>query len=165
MFKKNTHSFLEKEVAPALYPGENLADRSHAPFSTDLMNSTSSRQTFAETEEEPETIIASQVEIKGSLSFQKLLRIDGSFEGELTSSGKLIVGPTGTVIADINLDEAYISGKVIGNITVKSRLVLRGRAEVTGNISAPLISVDEGVSIQGELSVVPMLQKADQVNF
>ncbi len=135
---------------------EDLTERPYAPFSTDMMNSlTACEDLTPQEEEEPETVIASNVEIVGKLTFQKLLRIDGSFEGELISSGKLIIGPTGSVKANINLEEAYISGKVIGNITVKTRLVLRGKAEITGDITAPVISVDEGVSIIGKLAVTP----------
>jgi cytoskeletal protein CcmA (bactofilin family) len=165
MFKKYTKQFLDKEVSPGLYPGEDLSVRPHAPFATDLMNSMQIASHFEAQEEEPETVIAENVEIKGSLKFEKLLRIDGTFEGELHSSGKLVVGPKGSVKADIDLEEAYISGKVEGNITVKTRLVLRGRAEVHGNISAPLCSVDEGVSIVGEMNVSNALANADDVNF
>jgi len=103
--------------------------------------------------EEPETIIAENVNIKGTLSFQRLLRIDGTFEGEIDSNGKLVIGPTGFVKSNLNLQEAFISGKVEGDIVVKERLVLRGRAEVRGNITAPLLSVDEGVSIIGQVYV------------
>lgn len=132
---------------------ESLSNRPRNPFGTDFATALPAREEYEEREEEPETVIASQVEIKGSLSFPKLLRIDGSFEGELRSTGKLIIGPTGSVKANIDLEEAFISGKVVGNITVKKRLVLRGKAEVTGDITAPLISVDEGVSIIGILNV------------
>jgi cytoskeletal protein CcmA (bactofilin family) len=104
-------------------------------------------------DETPETTIAEGVSIKGTLSFQRLVRIDGSFEGELLSSGKIIIGPTGSVKANITLEEAFISGKVTGDITVKTRLVLRGRAEVRGDITAPVLSVDEGVSIIGILNI------------
>lgn len=38
MSKKKPHSFLERETDKIPYPGENLRDRVHAPFSTDLMN-------------------------------------------------------------------------------------------------------------------------------
>jgi cytoskeletal protein CcmA (bactofilin family) len=156
MFKKFSRNLFEKEVHPSIYP--DLANRPPNPFSTDLMNALEPHAfEVAEEqphEEEPETIIAAGVSIKGTMSFQKLIRIDGNFEGELLSSGKLIVGPTGTVKANINLDEAFISGKVTGDITVKKRLVLRGRAEIRGDITAPLLSVDEGVSIVGILSVV-----------
>lgn len=164
MFKKYTKQFLDQEVQPSLYHEEDLSSRPHAPFATGLMHS----MRVAAQEEEPETIIAENVEIKGSLKYEKLLRIDGSFEGELLSSGKLVVGPNGSVKADIDLDEAYISGKVEGNITVKTRLVLRGRAQVHGNICAPLCSIDEGVSIVGQINVandVKGSHQADDINF
>ena len=110
-------------------------------------------ETGSDADEEPETTISSHIDIKGTMSFHKLLRIDGTFEGELISSGKLIIGPTGSVKANLNLDSAFISGKVVGDITVKTRLVLRGRAEIRGNVTAPLVSMDEGVSIIGQLNV------------
>jgi cytoskeletal protein CcmA (bactofilin family) len=157
MFKRPTKSSIEEDH-PSPLPHEELSYRSHSPFSTDLMNAFSLRATppsecETEADEEPETIISSQVNIKGTLSFQKLLRIDGTFEGELISSGKLIVGPTGSVKANLELDSAFISGKVIGDITVKTRLVLRGRAEIRGNVKAPLVSMDEGVSIIGQIEI------------
>ena len=43
--------------------------------------------------------------------------------------------------------------KVEGNITVQYRLILKGNAEVKGNITAPRLSVDEGVSIIGQVHV------------
>lgn len=160
MFKKQPKGFSDFTTPTHPHPQEELPFRPHSPFSTDLMNAFSIRENQAISEEshedqEPETTISAQVDIKGTLSFKNLLRIDGTFEGELLSSGKLIVGPTGTVKADINLDSAFISGKVVGDITVKTRLVLRGRAEIQGNVTAPLISIDEGVSIIGKLNVAP----------
>ena len=111
--------------------------------------------------DEPETVISENVAITGTLSFQKCLRIDGTFQGELESQGKLIIGPKGFVKANINLEAAFIAGKVEGDITVKERLVLRGRAEVRGNITAPLLSIDEGVSIIGQVFVTAPEQQLE----
>jgi len=104
-------------------------------------------------EEGPEMVIGETVTVIGKIIFQREIRVDGVFEGELEASGKIVIGPGGYVKADLDLDEADISGKVEGNITVKSRVVLRGNAEVTGNITAPRLSVDEGVSITGQLLI------------
>lgn len=156
MFKKFGKNLFDKELQPPTPIYENLSDRPPQPFTTDLMNALEPHAFEAaedEAEEVPETVIAEGVSIKGTMSFQKLVRVDGDFEGELVSSGRLIVGPTGNVKANLNLEEAFISGKVTGDITVKKRLVLRGRAEVRGDISAPLLSVDEGVSITGILNI------------
>lgn len=108
-------------------------------------------------EEEPETTLGEGVSFRGELSFERLLRIDGSFEGELLSQGKVIVGPKGSVKANLNLREAIIEGTVEGNITVQERLMLRGDAFVKGDIRAKSICVDEGVRIIGHITVLPEL--------
>ncbi len=155
MFKRFSNKNLFEKEESSL---QDLYERPHNPFTTDLMNALEPHAFDVveedPREEEPETVIAAGVSIKGTMSFQKLIRIDGDFEGELISSGKLIIGPTGSVKANINLEEAFISGKLIGDVIVKKRLVLRGRAEVRGDITSPLLSVDEGVSIVGILNVV-----------
>lgn len=156
MFKKLGKNLFNNEMEHAPHAAQDLANRPPIPFTTDLMNAIDPHAYEAleeENEAEPETIIAEGVSIQGTITFQKLLRIDGSFEGELISTGKVIIGPTGRVKANIDLEEAFIAGKVTGNITVKKRLVLRGRAEVRGDVTAPLLSVDEGVSMIGNLNI------------
>ncbi len=162
MFKKPSKDLYDRTSPSPYNPQEDLPVRPHSPFSTDLMNAFSIRDDSpSDIDEEPETIISGEIDIKGTMSFHKLLRIDGTFEGELISSGKLIVGPTGLVKANLNLDSAFISGKVIGDITVKTRLVLCGKAEIRGNVTAPLVSIDEGVSIIGQLNVAPASSTPD----
>jgi cytoskeletal protein CcmA (bactofilin family) len=150
MFKKYTKGFLEKEVNAF---SRDPNDDNTPLFSEKYLPEVNIEETSSE--HDPETVIGEQVTIKGELCFTTLLRIDGNFEGTLVSQGKLIVGPNGSVKANIDLEEAYISGKVEGDITVKERLHLRGRAEVHGNITAKLLSVDEGVSIYGQVNVAP----------
>lgn len=101
----------------------------------------------------PEMTIGLNVSVMGKIAFQREIRVDGVFEGEFEGDGKIVIGPEGFVKADMDLYEAEVSGKVEGNITVKNRLILRGRAEVKGNITAPRLSVDEGVSIIGQVYV------------
>jgi cytoskeletal protein CcmA (bactofilin family) len=104
---------------------------------------------------EPDFVLGEQTSVIGKIAFQGLAVIHGVFEGEFEGGKSLIVGAQGFVKADIVVDEAEISGKVEGDITVRHRLILRGSAEIRGNITAPRISVDEGVSIIGQLSVTP----------
>lgn len=103
--------------------------------------------------EEPETTLGEGVSFKGELVFEKLLRIDGTFEGKLVSAGKIIVGPTGKVKADIDLGEAIIEGVVEGNITTRGKVEARGEAVIIGDISASSLCVDEGVSITGYVCI------------
>ncbi len=105
---------------------------------------------------QPDCVIGEQASIIGKIAFQGVVVIHGLFEGEFEAGKSLTIGPQGFVKADIQVDEAEISGKVEGNITVKNRLILRGNAEIRGNITAPKISVDEGVSIMGQVYVTPV---------
>jgi cytoskeletal protein CcmA (bactofilin family) len=111
-------------------------------------------------EETPETTLGAGVTFRGQLSFERFLRIDGDFEGDLLSQGKVVIGPTGSVKADLNLREAIIEGKVEGNITVQEKLELRGQATVKGDIRAKSLCVDEGVSISGIVLVGPHGEEA-----
>jgi cytoskeletal protein CcmA (bactofilin family) len=103
--------------------------------------------------EEPDTVIGEGVCLKGELQFKKLLRIDGQFEGELTSAGCLIMGPKAVVRAKLSLRSARIEGELIGSITVSERLELRSGARVVGQITAPSMSVEEGVQIEGHVNI------------
>lgn len=106
-------------------------------------------------EETPETTLGAGVTFRGQLSFERFLRIDGAFEGDLLSHGKVVVGPSGSVKADLNLREAIIEGTVEGNITVQEKLELRGNAIIKGDIRAKSLCVDEGVTISGIVMVSP----------
>src|SRR4051812_31909651 len=61
---------------------------------------------------DPEMIIGESVSVIGKIAFQREIRIEGSFEGELEGDGKVVVGPQGFVKANMELQEAEISGKV-----------------------------------------------------
>lgn len=104
---------------------------------------------------EPETIIGETLEIKGRLKFERLLRLDGSFEGELVSEGDLVVGPSGEIRGDLNrMKDVVVFGKVIGNIQVDS-LDLCGAASVYGSITCRTCRIDPTVVLVGTLNINP----------
>ena len=103
--------------------------------------------------EEPETVLGEGVSFKGELKFERCLRIDGHFEGELISEGRLVVGPKGVVKSNIRMHEVIVEGYVEGNMVVNDRVELRGDARVFGDIQAKTLSIDEGVTVVGMLCV------------
>ena len=103
----------------------------------------------------PETTIGKTVSMKGDISFSTLLRIDGSFEGKLTSNGNLIIGTEGKLVGDIiGMNEVLCRGHVIGNIQVEV-LELKSGAQVYGNITAKKLTMEGGVTVVGSLNVNP----------
>src|SRR5438034_10368684 len=63
-------------------------------------------------------ILSSDVEIKGSIKFQKELLIDGKVEGEINSDGVLTIGENADIRVEVKTKSITVYGKVHGNITV-----------------------------------------------
>jgi len=93
-------------------------------------------------------------EFKGILTFEGTLRIDGKFEGEILSSGMLVVGQSGEINADITAGTLISRGKITGNVTTTKRVVLHAESELLGNIKTGLISVEEGAIFDGHCEMI-----------
>ena len=105
-----------------------------------------------------ETVLSEGVTVKGELHFDKQLRINGCFEGHLKACGKVIVGPKGLIKGDIELDEAEIHGKVMGDIKVK-KLSVAPTAEIFGNIYAQYFDFQKGAKLVGQIEITPSSDK------
>ncbi len=92
-------------------------------------------------------------EFEGKLTFKDTVRIDGSFQGEITSENTLIVGETGTIEAAIRSNTVVVSGTVDGNITAARQIVLHKNARVQGDMSTPSLVIEEGAIFNGSLSM------------
>lgn len=114
------------------------------------------------------TLISSGTILKGDVKSENDLRIDGTIHGNVYSSSKIIVGPSGFVEGNIEGANADITGKVTGNITVKELLQLRGDSNVQGNIAAVKLQIDPTAMFNGKCqmgaqpaSVVTMSNEAE----
>jgi len=96
------------------------------------------------------TLISSGTTLKGDLKSENDLRIDGTIHGNVTSSSKIIIGPSGFVEGNIDGANADITGKVKGNINVKELLQLRAESNVNGNISATKLQIDPTAMFNGK---------------
>ena len=92
-------------------------------------------------------------EFAGKLSFKDTVRIDGRFEGEISSENTLIVGETGSITANIRSQMIVISGEVHGEITATGQVVLHKTARVDGNIHSPRLIVEDGAIFTGRVEM------------
>lgn len=96
------------------------------------------------------TIIATGTEIKGDISSKGDIRVDGTLAGNITTTGKIIIGPGGHVKGDIEAATADVLGRITGNIKVAELLFLKGSCEINGNIYTGQLQVDATASFNGE---------------
>lgn len=99
------------------------------------------------------TYIDEDVQIKGEISAQGSLRLDGSLDGQLDVKGDLHIGPTGLLKGEARAENAYISGKTEGNIYAKGKVVLNNSGQIYGDVECSVINIAEGGFIEGKTSM------------
>lgn len=97
---------------------------------------------------------------EGKLTFEGRVRIDGKFTGEIFSNDTLEVGPDAEIEAQIDVAAVVIAGSVSGNINARARCDLRAPATVVGNITSPVITMQEGVRFDGAMTMSTALDSA-----
>jgi cytoskeletal protein CcmA (bactofilin family) len=103
----------------------------------------------------PQSVIAADVEITGTIKSTGSVRIDGKLEGELNCTGDAVVGKSATIKGNLNVSSASIEGTISGNVTAKDRIELKSSARVNGDIRAKRLSVEDGVTFIGRSEVNP----------
>jgi cytoskeletal protein CcmA (bactofilin family) len=105
--------------------------------------------------------VGSSVVIKGELSAKEDIRIAGRVEGRVDVDGfTLTVEPSAEVDADISASGIIIAGTVKGSIVAEQRIELRSTASVEGDLTAPVVRVDEGAVLRGKVDIEGTRQAA-----
>lgn len=96
------------------------------------------------------SIIAAGTTVKGDISSTGDIRIDGTLQGNIQSTAKVVIGANGVVDGDITGQQADIMGKITGTIKVKELLQLKGGCTVTGNIHASKLQIETNANFNGQ---------------
>jgi cytoskeletal protein CcmA (bactofilin family) len=99
------------------------------------------------------TIVGENTVIKGSLQGDEDLTIFGKVEGTIHLSRTLILESSGIVVADIEVQDAIISGVVVGNITASNSVQITEEGRMVGDLSAPRVIIVDGASFKGHVDM------------
>lgn len=91
--------------------------------------------------------------IDGKIRINGSIRIDGKLKGQVDATEAVIVGETGVIEGDIKAKETNISGKCTGQITAENTVLLHASAVINGDVKCKKLVVDEGVIIDGNISM------------
>src|SRR5256885_9395766 len=86
---------------------------------------------------------------KGELEFEDTMRIDGRFNGRITSKNELVVGESAQIEGEIHVGRVAISGTVIGKIIADQRVEIHRNGKVYSDIDTPALIIEEGAIFQG----------------
>ncbi len=97
----------------------------------------------------PINSITEGTSIKGDIVGNGDMRMDGKLEGNITLTGKLVIGEKGMVHGNVICQNATIIGVVEGNVSVKEFLTMYATAHVRGDILVNKLSVEPGARFTG----------------
>ncbi len=80
--------------------------------------------------------------LKGNIVSDSDFRVDGAVEGKIECSGRVVIGPKGSVIGDIICSNSDIMGELKGNIIVSDTLSLKSTANVSGDIKTKVLVIE-----------------------
>lgn len=98
--------------------------------------------------------IAQGTTIKGDITTETDIRIDGTIVGNINCGGKIILGPKSAVTGDIIADSAEIMGTLTGNAKVKELLTLKSTARIEGDVEMLTLSVEPNAYLSGHCIMI-----------
>jgi len=96
---------------------------------------------------EPNTRFVGEIESKSDF------RIDGTLEGKINTSGRVVIGKEGSINGEVNCGYADIMGKFNGNLSVGGLLTIKSDGIVEGQISMGKLAVESGATLNAQCSM------------
>jgi len=103
----------------------------------------------AEPDYENFTLLAKDVDFKGVVNFDGTVRVYGRVEGEIHTTGTLIVGEHAVIKGVVSAGVLMNSGKINGTITAVERIQILKPGVLVGDIRTPSIAIEEGSHFHG----------------
>jgi cytoskeletal protein CcmA (bactofilin family) len=98
-------------------------------------------------------VVGPETSIRGNLSGQEDLVVQGRLEGTVSLSGHLIVAESGNVEADVDVESIEVHGTVQGDISASRSITIEKGAHVTGNVKAPRVIINDGARFDGAVEM------------
>jgi cytoskeletal protein CcmA (bactofilin family) len=112
----------------------------------------------------PNTIIGVGSSLRGTLMVAGTLRIEGEFEGDILNCERLEIGEHGVMRSDIEVKEAYILGRVYGNVRALGVIEMKSGSRVEGDVSAMSVVMEPGVFFTGKCTMLETGGEAIDMN-
>jgi cytoskeletal protein CcmA (bactofilin family) len=98
--------------------------------------------------------IGQSIEIKGELTGNEDLIIDGRVEGKIDlKEHNLTIGKNGRIKASIHANSVSVHGEVIGDITADDKVEIAPSGSVQGDLCAPRVALADGSSFKGSIDM------------
>jgi cytoskeletal protein CcmA (bactofilin family) len=99
------------------------------------------------------SVLAEGTILRGKLSGEGGVRIEGTFEGDIDLDGLFVIGPTGRVTCEqVRARTVIIAGALKGGILAE-RVEIRASGRVWGDVIAESMATEEGAFLRGQIQM------------
>ena len=134
--------------------GTKKLDTSQAVAPEATLPTTKTPRSLDSTAERETGRLGSSLRVKGEITGTEDLVIDGLIEGSIQlNKGKLTVGSTAKVTADINARDVVVHGYVKGNVRANGKIEIRKGGSVIGNLTTAQIMIEDGADFKGSIDI------------
>jgi cytoskeletal protein CcmA (bactofilin family) len=98
-------------------------------------------------------VIGKAITIRGNLSGGEDLLVEGRIEGSITLKNHLSIEESGTVEADVEVQNLTVKGQMKGDITAMESVSVTASAKVVSNIRAPRVIIEDGARFRGRIEM------------
>ncbi|MBC3758465.1 polymer-forming cytoskeletal protein [Hyunsoonleella sp. SJ7] len=93
-----------------------------------------------------QNIIAQGTKIVGDFNSEGDFRVDGTIEGNIKTTGKLVVGKEGYIKGTLQGTDAHFEGKFSGKLSLSGTLTLKSSAFIEGEVTVGKLAVEPGAT-------------------
>ena len=95
--------------------------------------------------------IGTGARVRGKISGDGDLVVEGAVEGEIHVRGNLTVAEGGAVTSDVDAAAVSVAGTIDGDIHASGNVDIQAGARVHGDVKGAQVSIDEGAQFAGRL--------------
>ena len=116
--------------------------------------STDAMRTLSTTPSGSTARLGASLNVKGEISGNEDLHIDGSVEGLIQlDDRKLTVGASAKLTADVVAREVVVYGSVKGNLRARDRIEIKKDGSVVGDLTTARIMIEDGAYFKGSIEI------------
>ncbi len=93
-----------------------------------------------------QNIISQGTKIVGDFNSEGDFRVDGIIEGNIKTTGKVVVGKAGFIKGTLQGTDAYFEGKFSGKLSLSGTLTLKTSAHIEGEVVVGKLAVEPGAT-------------------
>ena len=97
------------------------------------------------------TLIDADITLVGEIVSEENIRLRGRVEGNVSTSGSVVIEPNGAVQGDITAENLIVEGSVEGKVIVARKFELRPTGRMRGDIRASIVAIAEDAFLQGKV--------------